>query len=170
MAITPNPAKAEVCPICLDEFTGNYAKIYPCHHRFHAECIKKWITRRATSDLPQTCPMCIKLVQLILPPAPPDPPQVLPQPGLPPAQPVPAEGQEARREIGEGGLSRCECLTFILCSPCLFTFLIIDLARKNPKHTLAVLSAAGVIFLLVCQPKNETDQNDTETTCSSGVF
>lgn len=34
------------CPVCLKDFeTGNKAKLMPCHHAFHLECIVPWLER-----------------------------------------------------------------------------------------------------------------------------
>ncbi|XP_010532788.1 PREDICTED: E3 ubiquitin-protein ligase RING1-like [Tarenaya hassleriana] len=41
------------CVICLDELTaGETAKEMPCKHRFHGECIEKWL------GLHGSCPVC----------------------------------------------------------------------------------------------------------------
>ncbi|KAK1293478.1 NEP1-interacting protein 2 [Acorus calamus] len=43
----------EVCPVCLQNFVvGEEIKSTPCGHRFHGECIFRWMGRN------RTCPMC----------------------------------------------------------------------------------------------------------------
>ncbi|KAK1317897.1 NEP1-interacting protein-like 1 [Acorus calamus] len=42
-----------VCPVCLQNFVvGEEIKSTPCGHRFHGECIFRWMGRS------RTCPMC----------------------------------------------------------------------------------------------------------------
>uniref|UniRef100_A0A665UK83 E3 ubiquitin-protein ligase RNF139 n=1 Tax=Echeneis naucrates TaxID=173247 RepID=A0A665UK83_ECHNA len=41
----------DVCAICYQEFTTS-ARITPCHHYFHALCLRKWLY------IQDTCPMC----------------------------------------------------------------------------------------------------------------
>ncbi|XP_056597652.1 E3 ubiquitin-protein ligase RNF139 isoform X1 [Triplophysa dalaica] len=41
----------DVCAICYQEF-GASARITPCHHYFHALCLRKWLY------IQDTCPMC----------------------------------------------------------------------------------------------------------------
>lgn len=43
--------KTEDCVICLEE-TNDYVQL-PCHHKFHLDCIKKWLIRDN-----KTCPTC----------------------------------------------------------------------------------------------------------------
>ncbi|KAL0538887.1 hypothetical protein IC582_023054 [Cucumis melo] len=41
------------CVICLDEIeVGGLAKQMPCNHKFHGECIQKWL------ELHGSCPVC----------------------------------------------------------------------------------------------------------------
>lgn len=41
------------CVICLEEFeVGGVAKIMPCKHKFHANCIEKWL------GIHGSCPVC----------------------------------------------------------------------------------------------------------------
>lgn len=41
------------CPICLEEWeAGEKAKRMPCKHRFHGECIEKWL------NVHGSCPIC----------------------------------------------------------------------------------------------------------------
>lgn len=41
------------CAICLEEWgVGGTAKEMPCHHRFHKECIEKWL------GIHGSCPVC----------------------------------------------------------------------------------------------------------------
>lgn len=41
------------CPVCLKEYeTAESVKKMPCNHKFHAECINRWL------DKTNTCPMC----------------------------------------------------------------------------------------------------------------
>ncbi|KAK1278780.1 NEP1-interacting protein-like 1 [Acorus gramineus] len=43
----------EVCPVCLQNFVvGEEIKSTPCGHRFHEECIFRWM------ESSRTCPMC----------------------------------------------------------------------------------------------------------------
>lgn len=41
----------DVCAICYQEFSVS-ARITPCHHYFHALCLRKWLY------IQDTCPMC----------------------------------------------------------------------------------------------------------------
>uniref|UniRef100_A0A672FZN9 E3 ubiquitin-protein ligase RNF139 n=1 Tax=Salarias fasciatus TaxID=181472 RepID=A0A672FZN9_SALFA len=41
----------DVCAICYQEFASS-ARITPCHHYFHALCLRKWLY------IQDTCPMC----------------------------------------------------------------------------------------------------------------
>ncbi|XP_012706438.2 E3 ubiquitin-protein ligase RNF139 [Fundulus heteroclitus] len=41
----------DVCAICYQEF-ANSARLTPCHHYFHALCLRKWLY------IQDTCPMC----------------------------------------------------------------------------------------------------------------
>lgn len=41
----------DVCAICYQEFSTS-ARITPCHHYFHALCLRKWLY------IQDTCPMC----------------------------------------------------------------------------------------------------------------
>ncbi|XP_016417817.1 E3 ubiquitin-protein ligase RNF139 isoform X2 [Sinocyclocheilus rhinocerous] len=41
----------DVCAICYQEFAAS-ARITPCHHYFHALCLRKWLY------IQDTCPMC----------------------------------------------------------------------------------------------------------------
>ncbi|XP_074328996.1 uncharacterized protein LOC141666733 [Apium graveolens] len=40
------------CVICLDEFLGGLAKEMPCKHKFHGECVEKWL------KINGSCPVC----------------------------------------------------------------------------------------------------------------
>ncbi|KAL2233546.1 E3 ubiquitin-protein ligase RING1-like [Sesamum indicum] len=43
----------EQCVVCLEEWeTGDMAKEMPCKHKFHVECIEKWLKIRGS------CPVC----------------------------------------------------------------------------------------------------------------
>lgn len=43
----------EECVICLEKFeVGGFAKEVPCKHRFHGDCIEKWL------GIHGTCPVC----------------------------------------------------------------------------------------------------------------
>lgn len=38
--------ESKQCPVCLKEFeAGNKAKMMPCHHAFHQECILPWLEK-----------------------------------------------------------------------------------------------------------------------------
>ncbi|KAK1172490.1 E3 ubiquitin-protein ligase RNF139 [Acipenser oxyrinchus oxyrinchus] len=47
----------DVCAICYQEFTAS-ARITPCHHYFHALCLRKWLY------IQDTCPMCHQKVYI----------------------------------------------------------------------------------------------------------
>ncbi|XP_065139756.1 E3 ubiquitin-protein ligase RNF139 [Paramisgurnus dabryanus] len=47
----------DVCAICYQEFTTS-ARITPCHHYFHALCLRKWLY------IQDTCPMCHQRVYI----------------------------------------------------------------------------------------------------------
>lgn len=40
------------CVICFDEFMGGLAKEMPCKHKFHGECVEKWL------KINGSCPVC----------------------------------------------------------------------------------------------------------------
>ena len=43
----------DLCEICLDSYpVGTTLKCLPCKHKFHDECISKWL------ELKSTCPKC----------------------------------------------------------------------------------------------------------------
>ncbi|KAF3431474.1 hypothetical protein FNV43_RR26205 [Rhamnella rubrinervis] len=45
--------KGVECVICLEEFqVGGVAKVMPCKHRFHGDCIEKWLGMHGS------CPVC----------------------------------------------------------------------------------------------------------------
>lgn len=46
--------QSEECSICLESFKeGDAVKTLPCHHVFHANCVKEWIV-----DIRGVCPLC----------------------------------------------------------------------------------------------------------------
>ncbi|XP_026879708.2 E3 ubiquitin-protein ligase RNF139 [Electrophorus electricus] len=47
----------DVCAICYQEFASS-ARITPCHHYFHALCLRKWLY------IQDTCPMCHQKVYI----------------------------------------------------------------------------------------------------------
>ncbi|XP_061597431.1 E3 ubiquitin-protein ligase RNF139 [Cololabis saira] len=47
----------DVCAICYQEFASS-ARITPCHHYFHALCLRKWLY------IQDTCPMCHQRVYI----------------------------------------------------------------------------------------------------------
>ncbi|XP_028673420.1 E3 ubiquitin-protein ligase RNF139 [Erpetoichthys calabaricus] len=47
----------DVCAICYQEFSTS-ARITPCHHYFHALCLRKWLY------IQDTCPMCHQKVYI----------------------------------------------------------------------------------------------------------
>ncbi|KAG9339353.1 hypothetical protein JZ751_023745 [Albula glossodonta] len=47
----------DVCAICYQEFATS-ARITPCHHYFHASCLRKWLY------IQETCPMCHQRVYI----------------------------------------------------------------------------------------------------------
>lgn len=52
MAVVP-PTIPETCPICQDDMTTpTCIKILNCQHKFHKDCIQKWI------EISNTCPLC----------------------------------------------------------------------------------------------------------------
>jgi hypothetical protein len=40
------------CPICLDNLQQEFARLIPCAHRFHVQCIDVWLSSN------NTCPYC----------------------------------------------------------------------------------------------------------------
>uniref|UniRef100_A0A3B5MWA7 E3 ubiquitin-protein ligase RNF139 n=1 Tax=Xiphophorus couchianus TaxID=32473 RepID=A0A3B5MWA7_9TELE len=47
----------DVCAICYQEFASS-ARLTPCHHHFHALCLRKWLY------IQDTCPMCHQRVYI----------------------------------------------------------------------------------------------------------
>ena len=45
-------AEDDTCPICLEELGGD-ARALDCHHRFHADCLIRWLRQGNLS-----CPTC----------------------------------------------------------------------------------------------------------------
>ncbi|GAB4821420.1 hypothetical protein N2152v2_008466 [Parachlorella kessleri] len=52
-----HPAEQDaVCAICLEEYAdGDKVLTLPCHHDFHATCVKQWLCQQGASAF---CPMC----------------------------------------------------------------------------------------------------------------
>jgi hypothetical protein len=40
------------CSICLETIENNYNILYKCFHKFHKECIDRWLNKN------KTCPYC----------------------------------------------------------------------------------------------------------------
>jgi len=46
------------CAICMAEYaSGDELRVLPCGHRFHCECVDKWLV-----DQSKTCPLCSKQI------------------------------------------------------------------------------------------------------------
>mmetsp|Transcript_48805 Transcript_48805/g.136611 ORF Transcript_48805/g.136611 Transcript_48805/m.136611 type:complete len:309 (+) Transcript_48805:74-1000(+) len=46
------------CAICLVGYTsGDCLRVLPCGHRFHSDCVDRWLTERS-----RTCPLCSKRI------------------------------------------------------------------------------------------------------------
>lgn len=46
------------CAVCLLDYrTGDRLRVLPCGHRFHCDCVDKWLTEQSC-----TCPLCNKKV------------------------------------------------------------------------------------------------------------
>lgn len=53
LTLSPERNEKKSCTICLDEFSPeSKIKTLPCFHIFHANCITKWLERKAE------CPIC----------------------------------------------------------------------------------------------------------------
>lgn len=66
-------AAPDDCAICLSCLRRAAHVCLPCGHRFHAECVAKWLSRPS----PPTCPVCRRLTPLpgwLRPPPPRRPP------------------------------------------------------------------------------------------------
>ena len=50
------------CSICLCDETEMDVKIVQCSHKFHRNCIVKWIETCAEANLPFKCPYCTQLL------------------------------------------------------------------------------------------------------------
>ena len=47
------------CSICCEDYiSGDVLKILPCRHKYHHECIEKWVTMSSQSTRVPTCPYC----------------------------------------------------------------------------------------------------------------
>ncbi|GAB4814091.1 hypothetical protein N2152v2_001137 [Parachlorella kessleri] len=47
------------CPICVEDYaSGDVLRALPCGHRFHLECIDKWLLSSTDYSRPPACPMC----------------------------------------------------------------------------------------------------------------
>lgn len=52
----------DTCPICQDEMiNGPEIRTLPCSHKFHSDCIKKWIEMR------NLCPLCKRVADIAHP-------------------------------------------------------------------------------------------------------
>lgn len=49
----------DICPICLTGMTQPRARVTPCFHLFHGECLRKYLKAKVWSSV---CPMCKKLL------------------------------------------------------------------------------------------------------------
>jgi len=48
-----DPSEAALCGVCLQDYlAGEEVRVLPCAHRFHRECIDKWLHKRLA------CPTC----------------------------------------------------------------------------------------------------------------
>lgn len=46
------------CAVCLSNYTnGDELRVLPCGHRFHCDCVDRWLTQQS-----RTCPLCSKRV------------------------------------------------------------------------------------------------------------
>jgi hypothetical protein len=51
------------CPVCLCTLVaGDQLRELPCSHKFHAECIDRWLIRREYANGVPSCPLCKKEV------------------------------------------------------------------------------------------------------------
>ncbi|CAI9096427.1 OLC1v1032575C1 [Oldenlandia corymbosa var. corymbosa] len=56
--LSPSSEDEDVCPTCLEEYTGENPKIVThCSHHYHLSCIYEWMERS------ETCPVCGKLME-----------------------------------------------------------------------------------------------------------
>ena len=52
-------SSATECGICLEEYEdGDVVRVMPCQHRFHLECVDKWIMSALDFSRPTSCPIC----------------------------------------------------------------------------------------------------------------
>lgn len=51
--------ESDNCPICLEQLSiSKFNKTLHCHHTFHKNCIKKWITYTKNNNNFTNCPLC----------------------------------------------------------------------------------------------------------------
>ena len=52
-------SSSTTCPVCFEDYApGDVLRVLRCGHRFHLECVDRWVLGAATNNTRPSCPMC----------------------------------------------------------------------------------------------------------------
>lgn len=58
-------SSATSCGICCEDYEqGDAVRVLPCKHRFHIECIDKWLYSLTDRSRPPACPLCNSVLKV----------------------------------------------------------------------------------------------------------
>jgi hypothetical protein len=60
---TAGGSSARTCAVCYDDYeSGDVMRVLPCAHRFHVQCVDRWLLLQArkahNGQLNASCPLC----------------------------------------------------------------------------------------------------------------
>lgn len=57
--MSANNSSGEMCTICSDSYESeDVLRVLKCDHRFHIECVDRWIITSTDFSKPVECPLC----------------------------------------------------------------------------------------------------------------